>query len=321
MRRLDLRTEPCQSLSLGASDRVEVRSAEEILATLDEKGKLGGIAFTPQMVDFCGKTFRISKKANRIILESTGERRILKKPMVMLEGAICNGKAHGGCDRSCFYLWPEAWLKKTSSPGNGGLMMRDQKEVIADIPECCQSNFDDLLEATLPDPRLALWLRRYWWRLKRNLWHLSILGVSGYRSRAFPSTQSKNIINAENKEAKSSGTSSASLHLQPGDYVEVRPLKEIFATLDRDDKLNGMRFNKEMAKFSGYRFKVYRKLDKMVSEGDGRLLKVKTPTVLLEGAFCDGKAHGKCDRYCFAFWREAWLKKLPDRGRIAAEEN
>lgn len=95
---------------LEAGDLVEVRSVQEILATLDSNRKLEGMTFTPQMEEFCGKTFRICKRATKIVLESTGELRALKIPTVMLEGVICNGKDYGGCERSCFYLWLEAWL-------------------------------------------------------------------------------------------------------------------------------------------------------------------------------------------------------------------
>jgi hypothetical protein len=100
------------------------------------------------------------------------------------------------------------------------------------------------------------------------------------------------------------------LNLKPGEGVEVKSLKEIFATLDREGKLKGMRFNKEMAKFCGGQFKVYKRLDRIILESSGELKKVRTPTVLLEGVFCDGRAHGGCERYCFGFWREAWLKRV-----------
>jgi hypothetical protein len=36
-------------------------------------------------------------------------------------------------------------------------------------------------------------------------------------------------------------------------------------------------------------------------------------TVLLDGAICDGWG-GKCDRSCFFFWREAWLRRVESAG-------
>ena len=41
-------------------DLVEVRSPEEILATLDPNGELDALPFMPEMADFCGKRFRVA---------------------------------------------------------------------------------------------------------------------------------------------------------------------------------------------------------------------------------------------------------------------
>lgn len=98
------------------------------------------------------------------------------------------------------------------------------------------------------------------------------------------------------------------LDLKAGDWVEVRSEREIFDTLDSQDKLKGLRFTPEMVKFCGKRFRVYKRLNKIVLETTGELRKIRTPTVMLEGVFCDGSAHGGCDRSCFCFWREEWLK-------------
>jgi len=87
----------------------------EIFSTLDGNGKLKGLAFTPEMLKFCGKQFRVYKSLKNIILESTGELRKIKSPTVLLEGVFCNGEAHGNCDRSCFCFWREAWLKRSPS--------------------------------------------------------------------------------------------------------------------------------------------------------------------------------------------------------------
>jgi len=112
------------------------------------------------------------------------------------------------------------------------------------------------------------------------------------------------------REAHYSGRKQQALKLQPGEFVEIRSLREIFATLDDQGKLNGLRFTREMEKFCGKRFKVYKRLEKIILEATGELRRIRTPTVLLEGVFCDGQAHGGCDRACFCFWREAWLKRL-----------
>lgn len=174
----------------------------------------------------------------------------------------------------------------------------------------CQYVYGDLAQATLPDDRSALRLRRYWWGLKRLVWYVSIsdLRASVWRTLCFMGVG--NFVYGGRKKTASHGTSAA-LGLKAGDWVEVRPAKEILATLDERGKLKGLSFNAEMTEFCGRRFRVYKKLDKIILEATGELRKVKNPTVLLEGVFCDGAAHGGCDKSCFCFWREAWLKKVP----------
>src|SRR5205823_5514963 len=48
-----------------AGDWVEVKSAEEILATLDEQGRLDGLPFMPEMLQYCGKRLQVFKSAHK----------------------------------------------------------------------------------------------------------------------------------------------------------------------------------------------------------------------------------------------------------------
>ena len=43
-----------------------------------------------------------------------------------------------------------------------------------------------------------------------------------------------------------------------------------------------------------------------------------TRAVHLEGARCDGRAHGHCEAACMIFWKEDWLKRVPEAGEQAA---
>ena len=101
-----------ETLNLQPGECVEVRSIDEISMTLNEKGKYKGLYFMPEMEKFCGKKFKVFKRAEIIKLESTGEVRKLKSPTVFLEGVLCNGENHEGCDRACFHFWREVWLKR-----------------------------------------------------------------------------------------------------------------------------------------------------------------------------------------------------------------
>ena len=100
-------------LNLQLGELVEVKSEEEILATLDENRKNKGLLWMAGMRRFCGKRFRVYKRLERILLESTEEYRELKNT-VLLEGVMCDGKEFYGCDRSCFHYWREAWLSRVN---------------------------------------------------------------------------------------------------------------------------------------------------------------------------------------------------------------
>ena len=98
-------------LNLEPGELVEVKSEEEILVTLKQKGENKGLFWMPEMRKFCGRRFRVFKRLERILLESTGEYRKVKNT-VLLEGVMCDGQGFYGCDRSCFHFWREAWLRR-----------------------------------------------------------------------------------------------------------------------------------------------------------------------------------------------------------------
>jgi hypothetical protein len=181
--------------------------------------------------------------------------------------------------------------------------------------EYCQYYYRDMIRDAFPDTRLALPVRKYWFLLKRYVWYTAILGPVGFVSRIFPTTKLGKFALKNKQKVSAVSRTEGTLNLQPGDWVEVRSVKEIFATLDAQGKLKGLRFTPEMVKFCGKQYRVYKILSKIILEATGELRKIKTPTVLLEGSFCDGSAHADCDRSCFNFWREQWLK------RISASDN
>ena len=52
-----------RSSRLRAGQWVEVRAKAEILGTLDERGRLDGLPFMPQMLGYCGQRFKVYKRA------------------------------------------------------------------------------------------------------------------------------------------------------------------------------------------------------------------------------------------------------------------
>src|SRR5690242_7275014 len=99
-------------LDLRVGDVVEVRSAAEIQATLDENGELDALPFMPEMLAYCGRRLTVYKVAHKACdtLKRAGMRRM--DDAVHLAGVRCDGGGHGGCQAACLIYWKHAWLRK-----------------------------------------------------------------------------------------------------------------------------------------------------------------------------------------------------------------
>lgn len=101
-----------------AGDVVEVRSQDEILATLDQHGTVDGMPFMPEMLQYCGQRFRVGAVAHKTCDTArqtwTGRR---LNSTVHLAGLRCDGSAHGGCQAECTLFWKDIWLKPAADHG------------------------------------------------------------------------------------------------------------------------------------------------------------------------------------------------------------
>ena len=106
---------PVETLNLQPGELVQVRSKEEIMATLNRGLKNRGLSFDASMVRLCGQTFRVMRRVERIIDEKTGKMLKMRHDCIMLEGGICNGLISGsrlGCTKGVLIFWREAWLRR-----------------------------------------------------------------------------------------------------------------------------------------------------------------------------------------------------------------
>ncbi len=193
----------------------------------------------------------------------------------------------------------------------------EQEPVICDV-NCCHGQFEGMLFCSEP----ANLSRRYrlWWRIKTAVanasWHLKNEGLwttiklmVGKIQKLFgiKINKKKEVFGSE-KELFCKEV----LGLQPGEIVEVRSEQEIPATLDKDRKNKGLLWMAGMNRFCGNKFRVYKRLELILLESNGEHRKMKN-TVLLDGVLCDGKAFNGCDRSCFHYWREVWLKRVEEK--------
>ena len=80
------------------------------------------------------------------------------------------------------------------------------------------------------------------------------------------------------------------------------------ATLDGRSRNFGLVFTPEMQKHCGRQYRVFKRLELMFDEYRHTQKRLKN-TVLLESCFCTGEGIG-CDRACFLYWREVWLRRV-----------
>jgi hypothetical protein len=295
----------CNLLKIRRGDVVTVRSLSEILATLDAEGKLDGLPFMPEMVPYCGRSFRVHRRAEKTCVEGIGLRSM--KDTVLLDGLRCDGAAHSGCQRGCLFFWKEAWLERgvrkeergpdaLSSPAlpttKGDRFYCQSTELLAATSEYTLGK----LRTYLHDVRLGeMTVRRFayilWLALANHIWRL-LHGRGLYQITG----QQKKTLNQE-------------LNLQSGELVEIKSAAEIEATLDAQGRNRGLSFEAEMAQHCGRRYRVATPLRTIIVEQDGKMVQLSN-TVTLEGLVCEGLCARNCPRANYFYWREIWLKRV-----------
>jgi hypothetical protein len=344
-----------KTLALRAGERVRVRSEDEILETLDRDGRLDGLPFMPEMLQYCGREFRVYRTAHKACdtIRKTGARRMASA--VHLEGLRCDGRYHGGCQAFCLIFWKEAWLERV--PARGGLRIRGRfprvrgngrtapstagcnrelllaATTISDGADPqgptyrCQAT--DLFEATAP---LAWWDPRQYLRdltsgnvrlvdmlsvfLLRNLRRLIEIGV-GYRALMWTYNKIESLrggppypypISTRRKK-----TPKSTLGLRVGELVQVRSHAEIAETLDFRSQNRGMRFDPEMVRYCGGTYRVQQRVEKIINEQSGKMMRLPNDCIMLEGVICRAECSHRrlfCPRSITPYWREIWLKRV-----------
>jgi len=294
---------------------VELRPPAEIARTLDDDAALDKLPFMPEMLEFYGRKLRVAQRALTVCYYGTGSRRTFPADAVVtLEGVRCSGLAHEGCPKACMIFWHEAWLRTTdANPSQPEVdlaeieSLRSRLRASTDATTWyCQAS--ELPKATRPMSRLDrvtryvggltagnfgvremardLGVSLYWWARTK------LLGV-------YP--------RGRGKPPRFEG-----LDLQPGEWVEVRPLPEIIETLDENGQNSGLLFSPDMRRWCGRKARVKQRLHKIIVDGTGRIRKLRN-TVILEDATCGcawmGPGMAGCCRREFTYWREAWLRR------------
>jgi hypothetical protein len=103
---------PSETLDLRPGELVEIKSKEEIFATLDEDDETQGLRFDSEMLRYCGRRARVLRRIEKIIDEKTGRMLSIRRDTVILDGVICTGDYHRSCPRGIYPYWREVWLRR-----------------------------------------------------------------------------------------------------------------------------------------------------------------------------------------------------------------
>ena len=140
-------------------DWVEVRTKEEILCTLDSNGRLEGMPFMPEMLQFCGKRFQVHKRAHKTCDYSTEFPNYTRnlKNTVHLE-TRCSGEAHDGCQSGCLLYWKHAWLKPVTANGEHLVQISPAKAAPqTDGPACTEARLWECTRVADSDPASSVY--------------------------------------------------------------------------------------------------------------------------------------------------------------------
>jgi len=129
------RPSPDPPLGLQPGELVQVKSKEEIAATLTPEGRHRGMWFDREMLPFCGRTFRVRQRIHRFIDERAGGRMIEFKQSdcVTLEGVVCSGERslrRWFCPREIYSYWRECWLRRVEPAVAGKAASREPAEAV-----------------------------------------------------------------------------------------------------------------------------------------------------------------------------------------------
>jgi hypothetical protein len=336
-------TERSGTLNLQVGELVEIRSEAEIMATLDHRGELEALPFMPEMLKFCGQRFRVDKLAVKLCDTINWSGMYRMDHVVHLAGVRCDGQAHGGCQASCLVYWKEAWLKRVDAdvpeagpgpaspplvpPGRIPLDLlattRKPAHLTAPGEEAFSCQATELLRAA---PHwIPPWdLRQYVLDVRSGNAGL-LAAIRSFTVGAFNEYQdfSRRFLPGPLRirdgrrfpfiHGKQRKTPQETLDLRPGELVEVKSKEEIVQTLDITNRNRGMTFDPEMLKYCGRQARVLRRVERIIDEKTGRMLYLRNPCIILEGVICTSDYHRLCPRGIYPYWREIWLRRVPNQ--------
>ena len=128
------KTSPHEALGLVAGELVRVKPKHLIEITLNNRSRNRGLWFDREMLRFCGGVYRVKARPERVILEKTGELRLLTNPCIVLEGVTATGEYLGFNPENEHIFWREIWLERITIPHGETVSAESRTEALDTRP-------------------------------------------------------------------------------------------------------------------------------------------------------------------------------------------
>ena len=281
---------------------VQLRSPQEILATLDETGATDGLPFMPEMLEFLGGRFRVQARVERACdTLSWGVRRL--PDTVLLDDLRCSGQAHAGCQAGCRLYWKEVWLR----PASESAMTAERDNAFVELERLVSRNVSGT-GSTATDPIFRCqgtnWFAASepvgWWSARSLLNELTTGNVSSWH---FTKTMTRAVLGEvgrrlhmirpqlyiEHDPLIEPPDPPSARGLDAGTLVQIRSRHEIARTLDADRKNRGLWFDPpSMVPHCGKIAPIKRRVERIIDERTGKLVDMKNDCYILDGIVCGG---------------------------------
>ena len=345
-----------KSSKLKAGDWVEVRSKNEILSTLDSDGCLDSMPFMPEMFAFCGRKFQVYKRAHKTCDTVFPVRGRRVDSAVHLEtrcDGSAHGACQASCLLFWKDAWLKPVEDKSPRAASANRNGTRDNPVSNNIEgaEAAIWAKTQTTDSASSEPVFVCQATRLpyattsleWWDVRQyiedytsgnvGLWRI-ICGAAYFLfqplsraprgagmmrrlyNRLYPLWRGYPFPREQGKIPDGEPTPVKTLDLQPGELVRIKPYQEILATLNTRDRNRGLYFDAEEVPYCGGEYRVLKRVTRIIHEKTGRMLEMKTPSLILDSVICEGRyseCRLSCPRSIYSYWREIWLERVESK--------
>jgi hypothetical protein len=124
---------PAMNLNLQPGEWVRVKSQEEILKMVTTDNKNRGMFWDAELVPYCGGTYQVLRRVNKLIDEKTGKMMDMKTACIVLDAVTCQARYSPYrylCPKEMYPYWREIWLERVDAPKDATKPASEETEAV-----------------------------------------------------------------------------------------------------------------------------------------------------------------------------------------------